>query len=342
MKQYLGLIPDHSGSMRGLTHKAMQDYNSLIKSFKAAATRDNIDTIVSVTQCGIGPGRGRVVRTVINSNVQVLEPLNHYPADGSSTPLFNAVGDLITQFKAVPDYKNPDVSFLVMATTDGGDNDSDLWRLRIAQEIKELQATDKWTFVFRVPKGYKRELTRYGIPEHNIHEWEQTEQGFEAATQVTASAVDEFYSLRKSGAGASRSFYSTNLSGVARTDVKKELVNISKESSVYLNSVRDGISIKDLSTYYTKGYVKGTVFYQLMKRESDVQDYKIFCIRHKKTGVIYSGEAARDLLNLPHHGTIAINPGNHGEYDIFIQSTAYNRKIPLNSSILVWNKVRKM
>src|SRR5271157_1245275 len=342
-KQYLAFIKDHSGSMRGLGSQAAKDYNSLVTSVQGAATRNNIDTIVSVIKCGIGPGKGKVEREVINSNVHVLKSVaeHSYETNGNSTPLFDSVGEAIELFKAVPDYNNIDVSFLIMAITDGQDNDSPKWKYKIGNEIRELQGSDRWTFVFRVPRGYKNSLMHFGIPEGNILEWDQTEQGLFDSTFATLSAVDNFYTSRSKGETATRSFYS-NLNNVPRETVKATLENISKESSVYLNSVKPSVTIKELSIYYTGIYVKGTVFYQLMKRESNVQDYKIFCVRDKNTKAIYSGKAARDLLGLPHYGTIALSPGNHGNYDIFIQSTSVNRKIPLNSSVLIWRTARKM
>ena len=194
---------------------------------------------------------------------------------------------------------------------------------------------------FRVPHGQHNPLKSLGIPEGNILEWEQTEYGLRTSTTATTSAVDEFYTARTTGQTSTRCFYS-NLNSVPKEIVKATMENISKEASIYLNSVRPGISIKELSIYYTGAYLKSTVFYQLNKHESNVQDYKIICIRDKSTKAIYSGRSARDLLGLPHSGTISLSPGNHGNYDIFIQSTSVNRKIPLNSSVLIWRTVRNM
>jgi hypothetical protein len=101
MKQYIGISRDHSGSMRPLASAAAKDYNSNIESIKEAAKTNNIDTIVSVVRCGVGL-RGIVEREVVNSNVQVLTPLERYTADGSHTPLFDSVGELIEILQAAP------------------------------------------------------------------------------------------------------------------------------------------------------------------------------------------------------------------------------------------------
>lgn len=146
-KQYVGISRDHSGSIRsyGLVDAAKKDYNDTIKAVKQSASDNSIDTIVSVTSCGIRSG---VRCEVVNSNINVLNPISHYETDGS-TPLFDSVGELIDILKSVPDYKNPDVTFLVMAITDGEENASVYWKHRLGAEINKLQATDRWTFVPR-------------------------------------------------------------------------------------------------------------------------------------------------------------------------------------------------
>ena len=339
MKQYVGFIRDHSGSMHGLTDRAMKDYNTLIESFQSAAKNSSIDTIVSTVQCGIGPGRGRVERDVVNSNIQVLKPMQYYRADGQSTPLFDSVGDLINLFKEVPDYEDKNVSFLIMAVTDGGDNDSPGWASIIKHEIYELQRTDRWTFVFRVPRGYKQYLTRFGIPEGNIREWDLTEASLRESTEFTEQAVHSYYNLRASGVGSTQNFY-TNLNAT-KEEVRSTLKSIAKEASIYPNTLRPDASIKEVAIHYTGSYEKGTVFYQLLGgRKNIVQVNKLICVQEKNTKNIYSGRAARDLLGLPSDRTVKVSAGDHGNYEIFIQSTSVNRKIPLNAKVLVWKNAR--
>jgi hypothetical protein len=107
-KQYVGISRDHSGSMSSLRHAAIKDYNDGIKAIKTAANDNNIDTVASVVSCGIGSG---VQREVVNSSISALTPLTSYTVDGG-TPLFDSVGELIEIFKSVPDYRNPNVTFL--------------------------------------------------------------------------------------------------------------------------------------------------------------------------------------------------------------------------------------
>ena len=101
----------------------------------------------------------------------------------------------------------------------------------------------------------------------------------------------------------------------------------------------------DIASFFVmntrKQYQKGTAFYQLMKPEKAVQDYKVIVIRNKITKAVYAGQAARDLLNLPIVGTIKLIPGNHGEWDIYIQSTSLNRILLPGTTALYWENAAR-
>jgi hypothetical protein len=154
IKNYIGFSLDMSYSMTsgGLTRAAMNDYNRQIEGIRALAV--DIDTIVSVVFNGVGD-EGRVQRHVINSSMSALRLMTSYVAKGASTPLLDSVGELIDIFEAVPDAKDPGVSFLVETITDGQENSSKRYRQwsDLVRKMRELQATDRWTFIFRVPFG---------------------------------------------------------------------------------------------------------------------------------------------------------------------------------------------
>jgi len=342
MKTYFGISRDHSGSMRGIARAAARDYNSLIQSIKENSAAEQIDTIVSVVKCGVGV-RGSIERDVTNSNVQTLQPINEssYIADGHYTPLFDSVGELIEQLERAPDAKDPEVNFCIMAVTDGQDNSSRVWRAKLGQKIRELQNTDRWTFIFRVPRGYARDLESMGIPRGNILEWDQTDRGVAQASQTTEVAMKSFYQATKSGTKATKNFYSTDLTGVTAAQIKKTLVDISGQVTIWPVEASD--DAKQIRIFCEerlgRDMKRGAAFYLLMKPENEVQDHKQIAIRDKKTGVIYSGVNARQMLGLPYHGTVKVVPGNHGGYDIFIQSTSVNRKLVKGTQVLYWDNV---
>jgi hypothetical protein len=337
MKNYIGFARDHSGSMANIARHAARDYNENIASIKEEAGTHGIDTVVSVVE--LGYGSTDEVRTVIsNSSVLALMPLleSSYGAHGRGTPLFDAVGELVEQLQAVPDAENPDVSFVVFTTTDGGENASRKYSgASIAKLIKKLQMTDRWTFVFRVPQGYKDQLTRYGIPEGNIQEWEQSERGIQASTVMTKSAFKGFYAAKARGINATDKFYA-DLSTVSLKEVKGALVDISKQVDVYeVDEANDGAQIRDFVQDQGITFTKGCAFYELKKTET-VQGYKQIAIRDKTSGAVYSGYSARDLLGLPQSGDVKLAPGNHANYEIYVQSTSVNRKLTKGMGLMVW------
>lgn len=337
MKVYQGLARDHSGSMANIARHAARDYNENIASIREEAEAHNIDTVVSVVELGYGDTDK--VRTVIaNSSVTALKPIaeSSYSARGRGTPLFDAVGELVEQLQAVPDADDPTVSFVVFTTTDGGENASVKYSgATIARLIKKLQMTDRWTFVFRVPQGYKHQLTQYGIPEGNIQEWEQSERGLQASTVATKSAFRGFYAAKAAGVNATDKFYA-DLSTVTLKEVKQNLVDISSQVDVYeVDAANDGVQIRDFVNDQGITFTKGCAFYELKKTET-VQGYKQIAIRDKTTGAVYSGFNARDLLGLPHTGDVKLAPGNHANYEIYVQSTSVNRKLTKGMGLMIW------
>lgn len=335
-KQYIGISRDHSGSMSTLRSAAAKDYNDSVDAIGKAAKENQIDTIVSVTSCGINGG---VQVEVQNSSVSALRPLSRsdYIADGG-TPLFDSVGKLIEILKAVPDYNDPNVTFLVMAVTDGEENASHQWKLKLANEIRRLQATDRWTFVFRVPRGGRRQLENLDIPSGNIQEWETSERGLRESSVMTASAIGSYYKNVSRGVSSTKTFYA-NMGNVSPNQVVAKLDDISNDVAIYPVSARSEIS-SFLTLKTKRPYQKGTAFYQLSKPEKAVQDYKILVVRSKTTGQVYGGAAARQILQLPNYGTIKLAPGDHGDWDIFIQSTSTNRVLMPGTSALYWENPR--
>lgn len=331
-KNYIGIVRDHSGSMQSHVRLAAADYNLIIEGIKSSS--DEIDSIVSVVKCGVGY-QARVERETVLSSVNALKPITSYVADGSGTPLWDSVGELINIFEGVPDFGDKDVSFLLMIITDGQENRSQFWTshaLRV--KIQELQATDHWTFTFRVPHGYSLALQRMlGVAPGNILEWEQTEAGFRAATQSTISALRSYGTTLRSGGRSTNRFYA-DLSQVSPAEIKRELTDISRRVKIWSVNGSSSIVIKDFCELKGKEpYVKGRAYYELAKTET-VQDYKEIAIRDRATSKIYSGHAARELLGLPVFGQIRLSPGDHGGYDIFIQSTSVNRVLHPGTKLL--------
>lgn len=336
MKNYIGFVNDHSGSMSSLARAAINDYNVTISAVKDAASREMLDTIVSVVGIGLrGDNGSEVKRQVVISNPHVLKPLTSWPTTGG-TPLYDGIGNMIELFQSLPDYNNPDVSFLVMTTTDGQEMHSRRYDVNsISRLIRELQNTGRWTFVFRVPKGYRSTITPLGVPADNIQEWGTTTQGMAESTVATTQAMDSFFAARASGKASSTVFYA-NASSVN----VNSLADISNKVSLYVVPQEDsGIQIRDFILRHRMEYLKGAAFYQLTKTEPRVSHTKMIAIRDRSTGKIYAGKDARQMIGLPTDRNARLHPGDHGNYDLFIQSESVNRKLVGGTGVLYWKEI---
>jgi hypothetical protein len=346
-KNYIGISRDHSGSMSNLRVTATKDYNGLISDIRDGSNKEGIDTVVSVIKCGSGYAAQNLWE-VQNSSVNAIRELEHqnYDTTGSQTPLFDSIGELIDALERVPDVSDPNVSFLVMAITDGYNNCNRIWNsTTLRNKIEKLQRTDRWTFLFRVPKGtYKRELSAaLGVPEGNILEWDLNERGMQASSQATKVGIQTYYANRAKGIGATKSFFTADLSTIKKADVQSALVDISRDVVIWnVNTIGEGkAGIKPFceSKLMARPFKKGAAFYELVKYEKAVQDHKLIVVRDKKSGKVYYGNAARDLLGIPTYGTIKLKPAGSGDYEVFIQSTSTNRILPIDSKVLYWDNV---
>ena len=324
----VGILRDHSASMHALTDIAREDFNKLIHELQLGSN-EFLDVSASVIEC---PGR----ISFINTPIESVKPLTTYGAWGGNTPLYRDVNTLIGQISNL--YTSDDV-VLVLVLTDGADNGSTSYDVMMFREnMTRLKATDRWTFAFRVPDSIARDrLIQNGVPSGNIQVWETTKKGLEESSVLTRSAVANYTASVASGASTSTDKFYANLSNVSLTDVKSTLRDISQEVLILPVSGAEGQQIRAfVEGRIGRAMKKGAAFYQLMKTEPKVQDYKKIIIRSKTSNAIYEGIAARNLLGVPHTGTIKLAPGQHGDFDIFIQSTSVNRSLDKNSQVIYW------
>lgn len=337
MKNYIGFVNDHSGSMASIAQAAMRDYNTNIAAVRDAATTEMLDTVVSVVGVGIGGTAHSVTRQVQISNPHVLKPITSWPCPGG-TPLYDGIGSMMELLEGLPDAKNPDVSFLVMITTDGEEMHSHKYRTKdIQNAFSRLQATGRWTFVFRVPRGATRQVSMLGVPPGNIQEWETTAAGMAATTQANTQAMTSFFRAKAAGTNSTGAFYAD----ATQVNVAA-LVDITKKISLYVvPDDQAGIQIRDFILTKRMQYLKGSAFYQLTKTESRVQHTKIILIRDRATGKFFSGNEARDMIGLPRDRNARLHPGDHGKFDIFIQSESINRKLVGGTGVAYWEEIGK-
>lgn len=341
-KTYVGVVRDHSGSMRNFRNAALEDYNLLLEGL---CNQDNADNYVyaSVAECGTGvrPPYWRVLSNV-NTWVKQLRPLTSYVTDGGCTPLFDTVAGLVREMRShtsQTDANSPDVAFLVMVITDGYENASrETNAAALKSLIHLLQMTDKWTFVFRVPKGNANALVQLGIPRDNILEWELTTESLQQSTVATSAAMTTYFNTRAAGGTSTKSFYANvDTAAVSKAIANRELKDISSVRRARVPY--DGYVIKPFcELMFSMTYTSGYAYYELTKPET-LQEGKNFIVGDRTNGRYYSGACARQLLGLPQYGSIKLRPGYNGQYDIFVQSKSVNRKLVGGTQVLYYEGI---
>ena len=335
MKNYIGLVNDHSGSMSYVSAQAIKDYNSNIESIKNAANTEQMDTVVSVVGFGTNTPRN-IQRQVVVSNPHVLRPIGSWECYGK-TPMYDGIGEMIDLLQSLPDAEDPNVSFLVMITTDGAENSSKKYHPNTLKKlIQQVTDTGRWSFAIRVPKGTnKTYFTSLGIPEGNIQEWDVSAKGMAVSTVQTQAAVSSYFRARSSGATSSSAFYAdaSNVNVAALED-------ISNKVSLYVVPLdKTGIEIREFILKHRMEYLKGSAFYQLTKTESKVSHTKQILVRDRATGKIFAGKEARKMIGLPDDRNARLHPGDHKNFDLFIQSESVNRKLVGGTGVIYWKEI---
>lgn len=326
-KTYVTFVVDRSQSMSRLGADVKRTFDALARDIREQSK--NLDTRVSLFMFN-----DRVEERFIDANAQNLWSLNDYSPQGN-TALRDAIGNAIASSSKMHDARASHVSHMVMILTDGEENSSRYTsEEKVRQLIREKQNLGNWTFVFQVPPGAGYRISRdYDVSQGNIREWEGTRQGLGETMAATSSSFMGYFDDRSKGIRSVQSFYARpDLSNLKASQVKQQLNDISQRFSIH--TVPSEQPIKDFVEDVTaRPYQVGSTFYQLTKPEQ-VQIGKQVLLMEKGKRAVWGGTEARDLIGLP-YGPVKVEPGNHANYDIFVQSTSTNRKLVRGTRILV-------
>ena len=99
--------------------------------------------------------------------------------------------------------------------------------------------------------------------------------------------------------------------------------------------VKATTSIKDFVAKHKLEFKPGCGFYQLTKPEN-IQIYKEIVARKKTDGSFVSGDAVRKILGVPNDkkGKFKLGKDTLTDFDVFVQSTSYTRKLMAGSEFL--------
>lgn len=330
VNNYVYLILDESQSMGVVRIETVRAINEIIDTVRRRGAVRGQTTYVTLQTFST-----TIRKPLIScAPIDALRELTHndYRPD-DMTALFDAIGEGIERMEAIDLGKDDSVVFFIV--TDGDENKSVKYN---ATDIRRLIAkhAENFTFGFQVPVGRRNVLVnKFGIPADNVSEWENTSAGTKNMSDETQSAVGNYYDDRAAGKKMSqRLFAKVQTKVVPKGAVKRTLDNLASAFKEYVvareSAIREFVEDKT-----GRDYVPGTAFYQLIKPET-VQPSKEVVLQEKgNKRSIYGGLEARELIGLPPGQYAKVTPGNHGDFDVFVQSKSINRILPRGTRVLV-------
>ena len=339
---YITFLIDKSSSMSPFRMKLRQVYRELLGNIQANA--EGHDIRVRLLQFGTSVPLAATGFTPLANLVG--QPLTYSPDEGS-TRLYDA---MIAALKTKPytairggarallnkPQTAENVASLLVVLTDGKENAS---RALEADMKKAIAAHgDKLTVAMNVPQMSNARIQRMsdqlGIPVENFSQWDQTTEGLTDTIRATATATTSYLTAtRAAGQTKSTAFYSLtpNLSGfdpktanLANLHGKFMSRRINKEERI------DEFVQRETG----QPYLRGMAFYQLTKPEV-IQGNKDILLREKGKTTVWGGPNARAAIGLQPFKDGKITPGNHANWDIFVQSLADNRKLVRGTDLLI-------
>jgi len=323
---HIALVIDASASMQHLSNNVVKVFDRELDNLKRRSVELDQETRISIYLFN-----SNYTCLVFDMDVMRMKSLKEYYHPTGSTALIRTTVKAIEDMRVLPELYG-DHAFLVYVITDGEENASKMHPCTLIDAIKNM--SDNWTIVCLVPnQNGVYEAKKFGFPIDNIQIWDTSVKGLEKAGKSFTNAMDNYMHLRSQGIRSTKSFFKTDLTSVTTNDLKMGLIklNVSHIKTYHLDRPCGSREFVIRETGYS--YVKGMVFYQLTKAET-IQANKEIIIRDKMSGDYYGGENARRLLCLPFE-EIRVHPGQHGNFDVFIQSTAVNRKLQSNTDVIL-------
>lgn len=335
---HIAILVDRSSSTQGIAPDIIRQFNAQAEFINERSKAADQSTHLSLYTFSTEADHPLLFEVPLD--LVALRPLTNsaYRIDGW-TAMLDSIGLAITDLSRFHESSNlaaENHSFLIIVLTDGEENKSRKFNARSLQQLMDSKVrTDAWTFAFLVPKGGKRTLMQeFSIPEGNISEWGQTAAGVVEASRNTQAGLEHYFTARSKGQRATRSFFQTNLATVSAKVVSQNLEEVTGTYTKVLITRGAPTSIREFCEHQIGEYRLGHAYYELTKPET-IQPQKQIIVENKISGKQFSGQSARDLLKIPlGGGNIRVKPGDHGVFNIYVQSTSVNRKLIPGTSLL--------
>jgi hypothetical protein len=323
---HISLVVDKSGSMSG--KPVVKVFDTELKRLKQRSVELGQETRISIYLFD-----DHIECLTFDMDVMRFETLTGHYRLGGSTALIDATLKSIEDHKKLP-VMYGDHAFLQYVLTDGQENASKKGRFELSGELALLP--DNWTTACLVPNPVGvSEAKKFGFPAESIAIWDAVSSaGLEKAGKQFSTAMDNYMTMRASGVRGTKSFFTMDSSGITRSAASAQLVTLKPSEYTLLRVNKEG-PIREYIESWKIPYVIGSAYYQPTKKVK-IQDHKNLLIQDVKNGKVYEGDNLRQLLGLPDQ-TVEVDPGQHKDWRVFVQSTSVNRKLFPNTYVLVRN-----
>lgn len=317
---HIGLMIDGSGSMARHTEAVIAVTDAQIKKLQKLSLNLNQEMRISIYNFA-----DNVECMAFDMDVMRFQSIRgHYRPNGL-TALIDAMLQGIQDHSLLPQVYG-DHAFIMYAITDGMNNVGNSRAPDLKLRISAL--ADNWTIACLVPDvDAKIAAMSYGFPAGAFQIWDPTAaDGYDEAGTAFETSISNFMAARATGVrGVKDGLFTLNSASLRKSDLKEI-----PPSQYYIFPVRTsdpkGVPIKEFVEMWTKqDYRLGSTYYQPTKKVK-IQNYKNVLVQDIRNGRVYEGIHLRQLLGLP-DANVEVNPGQHKDWRIFIQSTSVNRKL---------------
>lgn len=240
---------------------------------------------------------------------------------GNGTAIYTALEKGLTSALG---YVQTGASVLLYLLTDGENNGP---VIDVSTKVRQLLATDKATIAAIGPKSALQFLLKQGVPEGCILDWQGSGDALKAATVKAAAGAKAFTQAVKEKKSSSLKTFFVDVVATALTTavLKRDLRDITP-SLLRRKLAKYEVCKPFVTEALKKDYVPGAAYYQLQKKETLKAGRRII-IQPRDEDCFYAGPKARQLLGLPSDGDVTIEPKNLGDFVVYVQSAAENRKL---------------
>lgn len=316
---------DASYSMKGLRDTTVKVFDNQVKHL--AELSRNLNQEIRITVYSFDDDVKNLIFDMDVFRVPSIDSLYHI---GGNTVLLDATIKGVTDLKQTLTLYG-EHTFLGFVLTDGEENRSKNKPADLQKLFNTLP--DNWTLAILVPNQTgKFTAEKYGFPKDNIQIWDTTTDGLEKASDIVRAATTEYIKSTSTGVRSSKNMFSVDTSNLKADVIKKKLKEL-KSSEYSIFPVTAKVAVKPFVEGWTKDYVIGSAYYQLSKTEK-IQPNKQIVVQHKMNGKVYGGSEGRNLLGLPNY-EVKVNPVDHKDYIIYVQSASVNRWLVPGTNLLV-------